>query len=282
MSSSDQALVTIEQQQALAVPADSSAVDFGSKFLKLKPATVQIVQQMSDAVSQGVAPGKIRITETGDVYDTMEVALLAMPKEGRDYHINPYGTPKTRETLLCFSRDMIRPDARSKVPQAELCSQCQHASWDKYNETKSLNDIPKCDASYYVPLIDTQFKMPLQTWIRGANKKAFDAGLENLTRVLYKMKVQGLNPHVYDVRFTLGTKKGKSGKNFVFTITNVKPITSEERVEFGEIYQRFVSQSREIVAQAEAEQRTATSRTVDAEILNESENALDSDYVVEL
>lgn len=280
MSSSDQALVTIGQQNGLAVP--SSSVDFGSKFLKLKPATVVIVQQMSDVVADGVAPGKIRISETGDLYEEMEVALLAMPKEGRDYHINPKGTPKSKDTLLCFSRDMIRPSKFSKVAQSELCSMCKHSSWDKYNETKSLDDIPACDASYYVPLIDTQFKMPLQTWIRGANKKAFDAGLENVSRTLYKMKIQGLNPQIYDVRFTLGTKKAKNGKNFVFTITNAKPITAEERVEFGEIYQNFVGRSQEIVAQAEAEQAEAASRTVNAEILEDSPNALDSDYVVEL
>lgn len=271
MSSSSQALVTIGQQAA-------GEVDFSSKLLKLKPTTVSIVQKLSNVVDEGVSPGKLYISETKEVFDTLDVVLLGMPKEGRNYSIAPKAVfPKPKDSIVCFSRDMVRPDERSTVPQADQCSLCQHAQWD--NDTKTP---PACGDYYFVALLDYATRMPLQTWIQGANKKEFESQLDNVSRELYKLKKAGKNPHYYDVKFTLGTKKTKNGKAFSFTILNAKPITDEESLEFAEIYQNFVGQNQETAAQKEVTETVAASRTVDAEIVNDSQEALDSDYVVEL
>src|ERR1700674_77591 len=110
-------LVKVNEEGKSLVPTGGHGIDFGSKLFNLKPATLSIVQKMSQVAN--ATPGKLRINETGEEFDLMTVVLLAMPVEWRDYHIGEKGgLNRTQENLMCFSRDLIRPDARSKDPQA--------------------------------------------------------------------------------------------------------------------------------------------------------------------
>ena len=151
-----------------------------------------------------------------------------------------------------------------------LCAACPHntqtdAAWEPWRNSTLPNEqkrnlIPKCDTTYYAVFIDTQYRLPLQMWIRGrASKDAFDAGMKNLTRTLYMMKSQGLNPNIFDVRFTLSSVPGGQ-KNHVLKMANFKAVTPEEREAFGEVYMNYVNarvqnqaKKAEDAAQAEAE-----------------------------
>jgi hypothetical protein len=188
-------------------PAATSKVNFGSKFARVKPGTINIVQPNSQA--EGAIKGNLRISETGDQYKTMRVALLLEPVEQRAFYIGAGDgmMNRTPENLMCFSRDMVKPDAKAKQPQAFNCASCPNASWDKYRQNKVKENIPPCDAYFYVVLIDTEFKLPLQMYVRSKSKKPFEKGMENITRTLLKLRSQtGTEPDYYDCTFTLGTK----------------------------------------------------------------------------
>ena len=225
-------------------------VDFSSPLFKLKPATLTIVQPNSQVA--GAVKGNLRIAETGDQYEEMFATLLTMPQEQYQYHI---GTPgelnRTIENLMCFSRDLIKPDKGSKVPQAMLCANCVRRDWTAWREFKEKNNgmtnkalIPPCDASYYVILLDTVYRLPLRMYIRSKARDPFEAGMQNLARTLAMGNAQGKKSNIFDVRFRLSTKLITSGKftSYVPTFTDFRYVTDEERQAFGEVYLNYVAQ----------------------------------------
>lgn len=218
-------------------------LDFGSKLFQLKPATVSIVQPSTTA--EGAIKGKLRIPETGDQFDSMFVTLLVMPQEQRSYYAGgePGQLNRTPDNLMCFSRDMVRPDKNAKVPGALKCDGCPKASWDKWRQTKDRKDIPPCDAYYYALLIDTEFKMPLQMYLRSSAKAPFEQGMQNLSRKFAMMKAKGLNPNIYDIGFKLSTKKVQKGAtvSWIPELSDFRVLTEAEREEFGEVYQQFIA-----------------------------------------
>lgn len=271
-------LVVLGQEQ---LALGGQGIDFNSRLFELKPATLNIVQPLSDVVSKGVSPGVLRISESGEVFKEMHVALLAMPSQQRDFY---EGTTRTKDTRLCYSYDMVKPDARAPEQQSHDCSTCQHADWLPWREAKNKTGksvqalIPKCEVSYYVRLIDTEYKLPLQMWIRGASKGPFEAGMKEVARKLYQLKSQGLNPNIYDVKFTLSAEKGKGdNKNFVLKLSEFSGITEVDRAAFGETYLRLTNRPTQT---AQVAPESQTSAEVDAEIVTGTATGpVDGEYV---
>ena len=120
--------LTVLQDAPNAIQQGGLGVDFGSKLFALRPATLSIVQPSSTI--ENAVKGNLRINETGDQYTEMFVTLLVMPTEQRNYYIgNPSEMNRTLENLMCFSRDMITPDPKARIPQAVNCASCPRQDW---------------------------------------------------------------------------------------------------------------------------------------------------------
>lgn len=243
--------LAIVGQNALAPQGGGLGIDFTSSLFQLRPATLSINQPNTQV--EGVIKGKLRLSDTGDQYDELFCTLLEMPAEKRAYYIGKPGElNRSSDNLMCLCSNVTRnanrteisgPDEKSKVAQSMRCVSCPKASWDKWRQSKLKEDLPSCDLYYHVYLIDTRYKMPMQMYIRSKSKQPFEQGMEKLARRFVMMKSQGLNPNVFDIGFTLKTKKTGEGKYvyYVPDLTDFRAISTEERSEFGEIYQNFVS-----------------------------------------
>lgn len=259
MSTTD--LVKIEGGQGLANLGSS-------KLMQLKPGTLVINQRMTEA--KGAELGKFRIVENGMQFDEMTVALLSLPREQRDYY---EGTKRTPDTLMCFSRDMVAPHPKARVMQAATCQGCIKSSWEKYNQTKDIRDIPPCDASYVAMFIDTVYKLPLRMYIRGASKSPFEIGMQEIARRLYMLQAQGSNPSVYDIVFTIKPEQGKKN-NYVLSMSDFRTVTPIEREQFGAIYNTVVDRPT-----PPAVQQAVVQEAIDAEIVAESANTVEGEDV---
>lgn len=260
---SENSLVTI----APTTPTGLSVVEQGGLGLRksflfdLKPATLSIVQPNSTA--EGALKGHLRISETGDQFKTMRVTLLDTPVEKRAFYVGEAGAlNRTPENLHCFCNDVIRDDARrelsgpsdkAKYPQAQLCRTCPKGSWEQYRNAKEkgagpqqLKDlIPPCDAYYYMALIDTEYQMPLQCFIRSKSKDPFEKGMKNLARKLAMLQAKKKKiPNIFDVSFTLSTTLIQSGKfpSYVINMSDFQGVSDEEREAFGEVFAAYASQ----------------------------------------
>jgi hypothetical protein len=87
------------------------------------------------------------------------------------------------------------------------------------------------------------------------------------------MKAEGKSPNIFDVKFTLGTKVITTGKftSYVPVFKNFKPLTEQEREQFGAVYLQYIAQNnrkKENDAKAEAEAEiSATNESVDASVV---------------
>jgi hypothetical protein len=279
--------LTVIQPNTSLVPADQInqgglGLDFGSKLFQLKPATININQPNSQG--EGLLKGHLRISETGEQYQEMFVALLRMPTETRNYYEGEPGQlNRTQDNLMCFSRDLIRPDLKAKAPQSMLCANCQQANWDKYRDNPIKDNIPKCDASYYALMIDTKFKMPLQMYIRSKSKKPFEAGMQNLSRTFAMAKSQGVNPNIFDIGFKLSTSQIITGKlpSYVIKLSDFRYLSPEERAEFGEIYLQYADKSKRFeqsqLEESAADQIDQAAQTVNSQVTGD---ILDGEIVI--
>lgn len=268
-------------------------VNLNSKFFQVKPATINVVQNNSTV---GNKKGALRINETGHEFDEMYVTLLEAPSESRSYYSgNREDLNRNAENLLCFSRDLIRPDERARMPQAMTCASCPRQDWQPYRDAKANGVtgkqlsalIPPCDAHYYALFIDTVYKMPLQMYIRSKSKDPFDQGMANIGRLLAMEQAQGKNPNIFDVRFKLSTKLITSGnfKSYVLDISDVRKTTEEEREQFGAVYFQYVAykerqQSAKVVADAEAEVSN-TNASIESSLVESSPESkvLEGEYI---
>lgn len=267
-------------------------IDFNSKFFKTKPATLVINQPNTQV--EGALKGHLRVNETGDQYKEMFVTLLMMPVEKRAYYIGEAGQlNRSQENLMCFCRNVNRnprgfetqgPDSEAKMPQSLSCSNCRQSSWDKWRQTKKKEDLPGCDLYYYVLLLDTEFKIPLQMFIRSKSKGPFEAGMENVKRLALKMKSQGLNPNIFDIGFKLSTKQITTNKasSYVLHMSDVQAISPEHREEFGGIYEQFASRysqgSDEGVS--DTQQINQTDQAIDAAVVPPTGNVVQGEITI--
>ena len=284
--------LAIIENTTTAIQQGGLGIDFGSKLFSLKPATVSIVQK--NTTIDGAVPGKLRITNTGDQFDELFCTLLVMPTEQRQYHIGQPGElNRTLENLMCFSHDMVSPDPKAKVPQSMTCANCTKASWNAWREHKDKTGfadkslIPACDCSYYVLLLDTIYRLPMQMYIRSKAREPFEHGMQNLARLIAMGKAQGRNPNLFDVKFRLSTKQIQTGKfySYVPVFADFAYITKEERSAFGEIYLQYINRNKvkdgeqeAAEAEAEAESQVTSAQTeidtavVDGEYVSETIN----------
>lgn len=293
---SETQLAVVDQTPAALATTGSGGlgIDFGSKLFQLKPATLTIVQPNSQA--DGAIKGKLRISETGDQFDSLFVTLLVMPVEKRAYYAGKPGElNRTPENLMCFCSNVIRdeanrevskPDPKAKVPGALRCYGCPKASWEKYRQTKERADIPPCDLYYYALLIDTEFKMPLQWYIRSTAKTAFEQAMQNLSRKYAMMKAKGLNPNIFDIGFKVSTVKTEKGKTVTYlpVFSDFTIISDAQREEFGEIYQQFVARRTKATnldedTSAEA-QIDSSNQTIDAAVTEPTGQVLEGEIVI--
>lgn len=264
-----------------AIVKGGQGINLTSRLLQLKPATLSLNQKMTQA--KGAIPGKLRIVETGQQFDSMTVALLDTPVEQRAYY---EGEEKNNDTRLCFSLDLVTPHKDAAVPQAYKCSGCPKASWEKWRQTKLPKDIPPCETFYKAWLIDTVYQFPLVMYIRATMKKPFEAGLQNLARTLAILKAQGQNPNIWDIKFTLGITEEQNKKKqqfFNIDMSDFKATTPEERLAFGTFYEQLTAtRNRAADASSEAEaaeQIAAQTETVSAAVTESAPAPVEGEYV---
>lgn len=247
-------LVIVGQETNALAAAEAQGglgIDFTSSLFQLRPATLSIVQKNSEL--EGAVPGQFRLSDTGDQYAELFCTLLAMPIEKRSYYAGKPGEMnRSPENLMCFSSQVTRdkfkretqgPNEKSKVEQAIKCSGCKKADWTTFRQTRDKADIPPCETYYHVYLIDTNYKMPMQMYLRSTAKAPFEQGMQKLSRRFVMMKSQGKNPSIFDIGFTLKTRKEVKGKYtfFIPEMSDFREITAGERTEFGEIYGQFIA-----------------------------------------
>jgi hypothetical protein len=278
--------------------SNGAAVNFRSRFANVKPATLVINQPNTQV--EGALKGKLRIVDSnsdtaGQQFDEMFVTLLCEPQESRWYYEGQPGElNRTKDNLMCFSYDMIRPDSRPPqqggpiAPGALKCDGCPKASWDKWRITKKKEDLPKCEPQLRVHLIDSVYRIPLVMYLRSKSKQSFEDGMQAVARLFLTLKAQGKSPNWYDVKFRLGTKLIKSGNfsSFVPTISNVTAITDDERAAFGETYLQYINsrnQTQEEEQSGASTERVAkTTADIDAQIAQPSaagNEPIDGEYV---
>lgn len=247
-------------------PAQQGGLGLDFSKLQLKPATININQPNTQV--EGAVRGKLRISENGLQYDEMRVTLLEWPHESRSYYTGT-GMNRRSENLVCFSRDMVRPDPAAKEQQALYCDGCVHSDWTKYRESRDRADAPACQPYVHAMFIDTNFKMPLQMYVRSTNIKPFKNGLDNLKRTLFMVRSQGIMPNVFDISFKLSTKRIETRglPSYILQMSDFKAITPEEREEFGVIYTNFFNRKPEsaehyLEADNDADQIEAAAQTI--------------------
>lgn len=276
------ALIVLNQS---AIQQGGLGVDLGDKLFQLEPATISITKDT----------GRYKINDTGDTFEEMFVTLLSKPEENRSYYIgDKEDMNRTAENLVCFSTDMIEPSERSKIMQAPKCEGCPRSSWESYRKAKADGItgkalkalIPPCEAYYRVDMIDTVYKMPLRMYVRSTRRDEFEKGMKKVARQIMMMRAQGKNPNIFDVRFKLGLRLETRGnyKYHVPVISDVKAVTDEERLAFGEVYlqyinyQNYMAQKRQEKAM-EAEVQAAN-EAIDASVVTDTApGALDGEYV---
>lgn len=246
-----------------------------SKLLAVTPATLSIVQPSS--TGDGTKGNLIIDGDSSLQFKEMTVTLLLEPEEQRAYYVGSAGEMnRTPENLHCFSRDMIEPDDRAKFPQAHTCASCPKSSWEQFRKKRDAgipttkDDIPPCDAFYYITLIDTKFKMPLRMYIRSQSKEPFEKGMKSLARKLAMIgATTGKNPNIFDVTFKLSTKQVTKGKFtfYILQLSDFEGITDEQREEFGTVFAQFEA-AEKLRTQSYAEKNAQNEALLEAENTN--------------
>lgn len=229
-----------------------------SKIFTLTPSTIELVQKMSRA--EGAIPGKLRITDTNQHFDEMQVVMLFEPVEQRAYF---EGNDYSKDSKICFSTDAVQPHDKAKVAQAPLCAKCPNASWEKYRQTKQRADLPKCKEYWHVVLADRITQMPYYLNVRGASIQPFIKAMKVVVKMIHLMKAQGQNPNVFDVSFKIYPVAQEKSTYYTLGFKDFAPLKTEDRPKFGALFLDFANrkaqgaaateEEAEAIAQAEAE-----------------------------
>jgi hypothetical protein len=279
-------LVQLKPEQQIV--EGGAAIDFTSKLFRLKPATLSVNQNSTQA--DGALPGKFRINETGEQFDRMTVVMLVTPKESRKWYMGEKGTLyRVPENLMCFAKEPEhgqpwQPDSRSKMPQAVYCHSCPkandvQANWAKYKETGDRKDIPDCDREYFAVFVDTVTQMPLKMYVNSTHRNAFEEGTQVIARKIRHLQSQGLKPNLFDIQFDIYVEKkqNKNGKpaSYVLKIDgkSVKLVSEKEKEAFGGMYVDYVNRGTEMSLNEEQASVEAAdveiNKAVEGELVNE-------------
>lgn len=235
-----------------------------SPLLRAKPSTLQINQPMT--AYDGAIKGKLRVKETNQQFASLTCAFLAEPTMSRAYHGRTAGQSlyKNPQNLLCFSRDLIRPDTRSKEQQSATCATCSKGDmcWETWNESKRPEDKPQCDKQYNLLLLTTDVKTPLRMFLTGTNRSAFGPLRRRWEAAFNQIRVDtGFLPNIYDIVFTLSTIKPNGANNWVLNMSDFQLITPELRDKFGRVFKEAESA---YAKQAQQSRVDESARQVDA------------------
>jgi hypothetical protein len=228
-----------------------------SKAFQMKPSTIEIVQKMSRA--EGAIPGKLRISDTGQHYDEMQVVMLFEPVEQRAYF---EGQDYSKDSKLCFSLDNVKPHDKAKVMQAMTCANCPKASWEKYRQTKAREDLPKCKEYWHLVLADRVTKLPYYLNVRGTSIQPFIKAMGVVVKMIHLMKAQGQNPNVFDISFKIYPVAQEKGTYYTLGFKDIAPLKMEDRAQFGEIFLDFANRKAQNTVLAEHDEADATAPAV--------------------
>lgn len=225
-----------------------------SKIFQLKPSTIELVQAMSKA--EGAIPGKLRISDTGQHYDQMQVVMLFEPTQQRAYF---EGEEFTKDSKMCFSLDNVKPHDRAKVPQAMKCAGCNKASWDKYRQTKVRADLPKCREYWHLVLADRVTQLPYYLNVKGTSIPDFEKAMGQVAKLIGLMQASGENPNIFDISFKIQSVKTPGSTVYTLKVTDVAPLKKEDRPKFGAIFLDFANRkaNNQVLAEEEAEATAA-------------------------
>lgn len=247
-----------------------------SKAFQVKPSTIELVQKMSRA--EGAVPGKLRITDTNQHFDEMQVVMLFEPVEQRAYF---EGNEYSKDSKLCFSLDNVEPHEKAKVIQAAKCSACPKASWEKYRQTKDRADIPKCKEYWHLVLADRVTKLPYYLNVRGTSIAPFLKAMGVVAKMIHLMRASGQNPNVFDISFKIYPVAQEKGTYYTLGFKDIAPLKMEDRAEFGALFLDFANRkANSQIAQEEEEAAVATAATVDAAIIEAPSAPLEGEIVI--
>lgn len=255
------------QSQVPAVASDNSFEVNFSEIKKISPFTLSIDQPLTE--KEDVKPGMLRVQETGQLRKEVKVVMIQKPRETRAYQIGTFPNQQT----LCFSRDMLKPDPRSQDMQAMVCSGCKHASWEKFNKTKDINDAPKCKITSHCIFIDYENLYPVEMYIRGKSRSdGLETGLQQIVQQFIALKMMNGTVAWTDVVLTLTTEKGKKNNNYVLKIKDVHPVTAEERGHLVTIVGLIAAQRQQMMARIAETEAAKQAAAVDDEVTKVASN----------
>lgn len=270
LSTENNAAITVATPTGLATQSGGGL--FSSRLFKLKPGNLQLVSSMTQ--QEGAIPGKIRIIETNQHFAEIQVVILAEPQEPKPRAYRAKGV-FSKEGLLCFSTDGIKPSDHTKFPQADNCAACKQSSWSPWRANKVADNLPPCKDYWRVLLVERTTKLPYWINIGGKNDKPFKEACQNIARTIGLIQAEieqqnrsgatpRPNPEIYDVSFTMFVKK--DGAHFVLGFKDFAPLALEARGAFGAIFQDFAKRRAEYDQASVSDESATQSATVDAAV----------------
>lgn len=254
------ALTVVNNVTALDI--QRGGLGFNSKLFQLKPATIQLTQRMSR--QEGAIPGKLRVKETGELFDEMHLVLLFEPVERRSCFEGEDFSP---DNQICFSLDNVQPHSKAKVPQAMYCASCPKASWERYRQTGQRKDMPTCKNYWHNIVVDRVTQMPYYLDVRGASIRPYTAAMQNIARLMALMQSQGMTPNIFDISFKIKPIADPKNTYFMFGFSEFAPINNkEDKEKFGNLFLEFVNRRNQNLDD-ELQEKAETEGYIDGEIV---------------
>jgi hypothetical protein len=241
----------------------------GRLFNKLKPATLEVVAKSTQ--QEGATPGRLRIRETGEQFDEMQLVLLTNPTEQRELYNSK--TSFSADNKICFSLDNLQPHVRAREPQALQCKTCPKGdvNWATWRKNKIPENLPPCKKYWHLVVADRRTQMIYYFNVKGIGISPFELQMQNLFRLIMSMEanVKADNkkliaedpaavlkpmPNIFDVTFTLTPTQLEKGGPWVPKFSKFVALKEEDREDFGNLYLDYINNRAQ--AKAEAEEPT--------------------------
>jgi hypothetical protein len=235
---------------------------FDAGVFQLRPAFLKLLQPMN---LLGQPAGTLLDTESKNTFTDIQVVLMNKPAQARKKYFP--GNNFTRDSVQCFSTDMIVPHASAKDKQAMDCAHCQHSSWDKWRQTRSKTDLPACKEYWTLSFVERTTRMPYKMNVEGGSISTFKEGMAQLARMgamlLANVKQENLKiteenktlpadqqkplkpaPSIFDISFhiyVIAPQPGDSNRNYRLGFKDFRSLKPEDREEFGSLFLQYVN-----------------------------------------
>ena len=292
MSNGNEQLTVLGQQDI-----QLGGLGLNSRIFAVSPSTIELVQKMTR--QEGAIPGKLRITDTNQHFDEMQVVMLVEPMEQRAYF---EGSDYSKDSKICFSLDNKEPHENAKVVQAPQCGYrdangrfvptCPKASWEKWRLTKDRNDLPKCKEYWHVVLADRVTQLPYYMNVRGKSIEPFVKAMKVVVKMIHLMKAQVMAdneaiaatnpevkeamaagkwhaamkpyPNVFDVSFKIYPVPQEKGTYYTLGFKDIAPLKQEDRAKFGVLFLEFANRKAHYAEDAEKAEMQAAEAAAEA------------------